>query len=674
MSESIVTEKQIQEYIDQEYNNLSKEEKLELYKEYFSPEVRQETKSKLERILFYKKPPTPEEFLDPNNGWLPSDTPETMYPWVRKEFLSILGTDPTPPIVVEYGCTRSGKTYLAVHLMIYIIVFFHHLREPALFFGKSSITELAMYIISFDYDKTRELYLNKIWKILRKSKKFVKIKFKDKVHEKQNELGRDVIVYSTAATTGEITLASGLQLQLGNDEALTFVGADIVVAFVSELNWWIENAGASEEQIYRLYSDLRERIKATVGYQNMSFLYLDSSANIKDSLIERHILEELRYRDYVHFTWMQRWNAIPPWDKDAPKKWLKTKETFKVITGAGNISVKVDAKDKDLENVPSDLIIDVPIDYYDSFKDNPIKSIKDIAGIPTVSENKFITDVSLINNIFDNSVLINVEGSIKSDSGCKPEQLLWNQLKDILFSKGIDNRYKIKRAPSELRYFGIDNSFSAKGNLMGFSCIHKEWSRELNSLIYVADFTLALSPGEKGISIEAPPWFIVDVMNNASLSVYGIATDSMAAYAAQKQFLDRNNVQMNTQTTDKDVTIYQYLYSCLNSGIVKAGKNIFLKNNLNSLVVTKTEKGKDKIDHIHGIEENKYYGDWEHSRCGINAKDVSDSLAQAVYLAHSHEGYIPSTCYEDENRKFSSLPEDIDFNLKQAFKKIHKFY
>jgi hypothetical protein len=660
--------------LDTAYNELKMNDRKELYDTYLSPNILQETKKNLEKILFYKKPPTPEEFLDPKNGWLPKDTPETMYPWVRQEFLNILNPDPTKPIIVEYGCTRSGKTYLAVHLMIYVMVYFHHLREPALFFGKSSITELAMYIISFDYDKTKELYLNKIWKILRKSKKFIKLKYKDKVYEEQEKLGRDVIVYSTAATTGEITLASGLQLQLGNDEALTFVGADIVVAFVSELNWWIETDGATEEQIYRLYSDLRERIKATVGYQYLSFMYLDSSANIKDSLIEKHILEELQYRDYVHFTWMQRWNAIPATDKDAPVKWLETGETFKVITGAGNINAKFDAKEKDLENIPTDLIIDVPIDYYDSFKDNLLKSIKDIAGIPTVSENKFITDMLLITDIFDNEALLNIEGSIKSDASEKPEGLLWNVLKDTFFSKTIDGRYKIKRAPNELRYLGIDNSFSSKGNLMGLSLIHKEWSREKNGNIYVADFTMALSPGEKGVSLDAPVWLILDMIAYGSVMIYGIASDSMAAYAGQKQVLNRNNIEMNLQTTDKDLNLYQYFYSCLSNRIVKSGRNIFLKNNLNSLIVTKSDKGKPKIDHIHGIEENKYQGDFEHSRCGVNAKDVSDSLAQAVYLAYSHNDYIPSTNYEEENKRLSSRPEDVQVNVKNAFKQLHKIY
>jgi hypothetical protein len=664
------SQQQIEKYIDDEYKNLPVKERKEIYDLYFSPETIKETKEKLEKIIFYKKPPTPEEFLDPVNGWVPKDTPDTMFSSVREQFLKILKDNPSKQIIIEYGATRIGKTHLVLHLLEYTIMFFHHLREPALYYGKSSLADLAIYIISFDYDKTKELYLRPLFKILGKSRKFKQVKFQDQVEVEQKKVGRDIIVYSKAATTGQLTLASGLQLQMGNDDALAFVGANIFCAFVSEISFWLDVAGATEERIYRLYTDLRGRIKATVGEQYLSYLFLDTSANVTDSLIEEHILKELRYREYVLFRWQTRWEANP---KDAPR-WLVSGKTFKVITGAGNISAKIVANEKDLENIPSDLIVDVPIDYYDELKDNLLKNIKDILGRPTVRENKFITDITIIDRIFSNELVTNVEGVITADAGDKPEELIWGQLKDKFFIKTLDGKYKIRRACNELRYMGIDIAFSAQGDLMGFSVIHKEWSKEKNCVVYVSDLTFPLGPKEKGISLDAPVCFTLDMMKYASVMFHGIASDTFAAYAGQKQIFDRNNVKMITHTTDKDVSLYQYLYSCLNNDLIKSGRNIFLKNNLNSLVVTKSEKGRDKIDHIQGIRENKYIGDWDHSKCGINAKDVSDALAQAVYLAYSHDDYIPSTIYEEENRRLSQKKEDIEYNTREAFKKIHKYY
>ena len=97
------------------------------------------------KIIFYKNPPTPEEFLDPDNGWLSKAFVQTIYPWVKEEFLECLDKEKNYNKIVEYGSTRIGKTYLAILLITYSIVYIHHLREPALYYGLSPLTDLAIY-------------------------------------------------------------------------------------------------------------------------------------------------------------------------------------------------------------------------------------------------------------------------------------------------------------------------------------------------------------------------------------------------------------------------------------------------------------------------------------------------------------------------------------------------
>ena len=244
---------------------------------------------------------------------------------------------------------------------------------------------------------------------------------------------------------------TSLQIQLGNDDALAFIGANLLSAFVSEISFWTENAGATEESIYRLYTDVSDRINATVGTEYLAFLYLDTSANDTESIIEKHILNELRYRKDVRFKWTKRWEALPDNGKNFPKYHKKRKELishnvyetidelnedlykadamFKVITGNTNTPACIVTDKAQLAGVSKDLIIYVPIDALNAFKDNLIKSIKDIAGYPTIRENKFIDDVKLIDNIFSNQYLYNIEGALVADAGQMPEQLLWNQLK-----------------------------------------------------------------------------------------------------------------------------------------------------------------------------------------------------------------------------------------------------
>jgi hypothetical protein len=563
--------------------------------------------------------------------------------------------------------TITHNTHMVVHLIMYTIVYFHHLREPALYYGKSSLSDLAIYIISFNYDKVHELYLNPLFKIMDRSPKFIMVKFKDMVVKKQEEVGRDFVVYSKAATTGELTLASNLQLQTGNDDALAFVGANIVQAYVSEISFWLEYGGATEERIYRLYTDLRGRIKATVGSQYLSYLFLDSSANTIDSMIEKHMTTELIDRPYVHFSWKSRWEAVP---KDAPK-WLATGQTFKVITGAGSIPAKIVTTVKDLEGVPSDLIVDVPIDYYDELKDNLLKNIKDILGKPTIRENKFITDTTIIDKMFNDN-FYNVEGSLVANSSDLPEKLLWNQIKDKLFHNPSTGGYKLKRAPNEPRFVGLDLSFSASGDALGISIIHKEFDLVKKETAYIVDISCVVSTTDRSINLEAVAYFIVDLMQLGGMFIHTVYTDTFQSEST-KQFLERHNINVIKQSVDKDISPYMLILTLLSNELIVTGRNIFLKNNLNCLMITKDKGGKEKIDHPKGTVNNKYNGDYENSTCGTFAKDCSDSLAQAIYGAYSTDT-MPHTNYESENKRVNLSKVLTPNDMVDIYKTLHKFY
>jgi hypothetical protein len=79
-----------EQLIDEKYNDLSVEEKQHLYKMYFDEKTRDELKRQVESIIYYSTPPTPEEFLDPANGWLSESFVQSIYPWVKAEFLECL--------------------------------------------------------------------------------------------------------------------------------------------------------------------------------------------------------------------------------------------------------------------------------------------------------------------------------------------------------------------------------------------------------------------------------------------------------------------------------------------------------------------------------------------------------------------------------------------------------
>ena len=209
----------IEETISKEYEKYSDDEKKNLHNLYHNynknPEKFNELIKKLEKVIFKKRPPTMAEFLTAEAGWLPRKVIDSIWPHVKEDLLNIVDGNEKYFQISMYGSTRLGKSFMAQLLMIYTIIFMHHLRTPALYYGLSPLTKLCLYIVSFKFDKSREIYLKDIYNFLENSDRFVKIKFQDQVKEKQEEYGCDKIVWSKASVSGEITVASGLQILLG---------------------------------------------------------------------------------------------------------------------------------------------------------------------------------------------------------------------------------------------------------------------------------------------------------------------------------------------------------------------------------------------------------------------------------------------------------------------------
>ncbi|MCP4650377.1 MAG: hypothetical protein GY853_09910 [PVC group bacterium] len=657
------------EMIDAYYQKLTLSEQQKLHEMWHGCESTNELYKKLENVVFRVKPPTPEEYLDHRNGWITKPFEDAIYDYIKEDFINILDENENYNQVVEYGATRTGKSFLERLLIHYIIIYVHCLRHPQLYYGLAPTTNLSIYIMSFVAEKVNQLLLKPIYDILMMSPRFIKVDRQDQVPIKQKEYGLEKIVWSKAATFGKLTLESRLSLNIGTD-FLSFLGADLLFLAVSEINFFIQQAGVTHEQIFQLYSDGLERIKATVGTNYLGMVYLDSSANDIENPIEKYILNDLQKQEKVYFKSRSRWEARP----HLFPKWLETGKTFKVCTGDGTTAPKIITDDKQLKDINKKLIKEIPIDAKSDFERNVVKSIKDIAGLPTQRENRLIQDSVLIDNLFNNKLLDNVEGTIIADSMENPEKLIWNKIKDMFFMKTIDGKYRIKRAYREPRWVHVDPAFSAHGDLAGIAMGHKERSKTLQKTIYVLDFAFCIAPGKAGINLAAIENFVLDLKYEGNVFIKYFTSDSFQN-AQFKQSLLRNKIEASVLSVDRTLDPYLFFINCLFDETVKSGRNIFLKNNLLSLIIEADNKGKEKIDHIKGKTEHKYFGDWEYSQAGINDKDCSDGSAGVVYDMQNSE-IVPTTIYEEENKKHSEIVTNIDDSeiMKKALLNIRTTY
>lgn len=630
------------------YDELSFEEKEILHNTFKSLDQASENYQRFKSVIFKKTPPTPEEFLDWRNGWLPQAFAESIFQWVKEDFLQMTTGKKHYSQIVLYGSTRQGKSFCAILLMLYIIVYTHHLRDMARFYGLAGGTSLSLYILSFNYNKVSQLYLAPLYTLMEQSSKFIQVKFQDQVKIDQEKYGCEKIVYSKAAVFGHLTLASGLRLVSGNSDALSIIGNNILCGIISEIAFFIENDGATEEEIFRLYSDLVERIKATVGKNYLAFTFLDTSANTQESVIESYILNNLSKKEDVLFRWRRRWD-IPELVKKFYPIYDKTKETFPLCIGDGTFPAKI-LEPYEIKDFPESLIEYPPIDSKDDFERNLIKSIKDICGKPTTLESKFIQRNILIDNIFIDDLMNEVSG-IVADTQVDPNMYILNHLIDKYFVAFQNVRY-IKRAPKEPRYAGADLAFAVKGDVAGLSIGHKEWSREMKKVIYVSDFTFAILPGENGINIEVIGYFIKN-LGDLGVPFANVVFDSFQSEQLH-QFLNRWNIPNMKNSVDISINPYMNFFGLLLSGQIKSGRNIFLRNNLKSLYRIGNNKNVEKIDHSKGQLTYTYSGDWDKSTCGVHAKDVSDAKVNWVYIA-SQDNFMPNTIFEDENERLNRI-------------------
>ena len=188
--------------------------------------------------------------------------------------------------------------------------------------------------------------------------------------------------------------------------------------------------------------------------------------------------------------------------------------------------------------------------------------------------------------------------------------------------------------------------------------------------MYIYDFCFGIIGKDTGINLEALTYFIIDLIEIGGVWIYGAYGDHFQSQTLI-QALTRHGILAVKQSVDKIIEPYQTFFTYSINEQIKSGKNIYIKNNLDSLVTTK-RNGKQVIDHSQGKTENTYTGNWNISKCGVNAKDVSDGGCQAFWGAVNSD-IIPTTIYEDENLKFSP-EEDKRPLIANAYGKLHQFY
>jgi hypothetical protein len=166
------------------------------------------------------------------------------------------------------------------------------------------------------------------------------------------------------------------------------------------------------------------------------------------------------------------------------------------------------------------------------------------------------------------------------------------------------------------------------------SIAHAEMIAETQEILYVYDLTLVISPFKGDINLDAIKFFIEDCVKKGNMIFLEGSFDQYQS-SSSRQYLERElGIKVSRISVDSTLDPYKNFIADVKAGRVSVGRNIYIKNNLKSLILTPRKNSKTfKVDHTVG-EKSDPEGDinWETSLIGLHAKDCTDSMAAAMEL------------------------------------------
>lgn len=271
------------------------------------------------------------------------------------------------------GAIGLGKTTISLVGTAYDMCKLQHMESPTEYCVLSKTTKLAFAMINANMTLSKAVLMDQVDDIMEQSPYFKQLRAEAMANKSRSKsfLPKNVNVVQGSRFTHVL-------------------GQAVIGAVLSELNF----QDRVKDQAYDNYTSALTRLQSrfmackmrTGSYPGR--LWLDSSKNDANSFVESHVENnknnvELLLLDYAF------------WEVHAHRMNYCGK-TFKVFVGDQNRDPFIVEHARQVIGVPDELIIDVPVEHEDRFRQNLPKSLRDIAGKGTWSSAKLISTVERI--------------------------------------------------------------------------------------------------------------------------------------------------------------------------------------------------------------------------------------------------------------------------------------
>jgi hypothetical protein len=587
------------------------------------------------RLIYKTKPPTPAEFL--SSKYLGELTTESLYPRIVKSFIEFGDENAPYRNAVLFPFIGFGKSYLSILWNLYTTTHLALMHNAKRYFGLSPATVLCQVFGSFNLIKSSEVLLEPMINILERSEFFERVRTKEDMVKKEKEYLKtrniEKLYWTTASRQGVSALqfSNGVNYKLASSPS-AILGLSIVCATLSELSFF-RDAGKSDAYIMKFFNDMKSRVWSRMKGNYWGRTILDSSPNDLESPVDRYCMFDASKDPLNYVIKGSHWLWVP-------EDYKNINDTFPVFLGGNGKPPTILPSSA---GYPIDDILEVPKELYQLFHDDLQKSLKDLGGIPQGNLDKIFYDYDKIENCFIPQMK-SIPLCIKADTKDSPTELIWKQVRDELFVKA-GNSYNFYYKPGIPRVFHIDQSISGDMTAIAFVHVERKYppgmGRELNldrDIVYVVDFVIPIHPFGGRINLDAIKLFIEDCYVKGNIPILKGSYDTFQSEPSL-QYLERLGLEMDHVSVDTTTDPYMFLAQIIEQGNLKLGRNIFFKNNLKSLRLTKRKIANTlKVDHTMGdvVSPSGADASWETSLLGLNAKDCSDAIAGAVATARQH--------------------------------------
>jgi len=487
---------------------------------------------------------------------------EEVWPSIREELDEALSLDEQGEFVfnevVLLKAIGAGKSMTSSIIFAYLVYWLLCLKDPQRFFGLARGSKIAFLNMAPSATKAKDVVFHEVKTRVENSPWFRRYfppdpRIKSKLlfdHVRVDEEGKELEGYRGQKNIAVIPGNSSKNMAIGYN---VFGGVIDEAAFFETM----ENIGkSSTERTDAIYDAIQRRIFSRFGKRGM--LVMISSPQYADDFIEKKY-EEARENPRVFAVRKSLWEAKP--------EGTYSKETFAHETELGGRKLK----------------LLIPVDFKSEFKKNPHKALRDLAAIPSLAINPYMSP-SAVDAIAERTALQSPV-TRESEMGYPLEFAAWFKPPKVQVAIHIDLSLTRDACGFAMGYWDAEKQRAV------YPLVHQIRCSQAHPLDFQAIRDLVLKLKALGFGI-----FRVSFDNFQS-------TDSI-------QLLQKKGIETEKLSVDTSMEPYDTLLGFINSGEADFPAHPVLTRELKRLELV---NGK-KVDHPpHG------------------SKDVADAVAGVSY-------------------------------------------